>query len=173
MNITNKEYHGLVAKICRNIATSGWRPDYIVGIIQGGLIPAVMIGNYFNIPVNTLSKEESNLWMAEDAFGYVPAATMPRPAGEVATDSSVRKNILIVDDINDTGETINRLMEDWQSGCLPAHPAWQEIWNKNVKFATVYDNTSSKCKVTIDFCGEEITKGKKERVIFPYENWWA
>jgi hypothetical protein len=52
MNITNKEYHGLIAKICRDIAVSNWRPDYIVGMVQGGLIPAVMIGNYFNIPVN-------------------------------------------------------------------------------------------------------------------------
>jgi hypoxanthine phosphoribosyltransferase len=173
MNITNKEYHGLIAKICRDIAVSNWRPDYIVGMVQGGLIPAVMIGNYFNIPVNTLSKEESNLWMAEDAFGYVSSSTMPRPAGEVTTDPATRKNILIVNDINATGKTINNLMEDWSSGCLPNDPAWENIWNNNVKFAVIYDNVSSKSKVTVDFCGEEITKSKKERIVFPYENWWA
>lgn len=172
MNITNKEYHGLIAKICRDIAVSNWRPDYIVGMVQGGLIPAVMIGNYFNIPVNTLSKEESNLWMAEDAFGYVSSSAMPRPAGEVTTDPATRKNILIVNDINATGKTINSLMEDWSSGCLPNDPAWENIWNNNVKFAVVYDNVSSKSKVTVDFCGEEISKSKKERIVFPYENWW-
>jgi xanthine phosphoribosyltransferase len=173
MNVTNKEYHGLVAKICRDIANSGWRPDYVVGIVQGGLVPAVMIGNYFNIPVNTLSKEESNLWMAEDAFGYVTSSTTPRPAGEVTTDPSTRKNILIVNDINNTGNTINNLMEDWRSGCLPNDPTWKDIWNNNVKFAVVYDNVSSKSKVTVDFCGEEIAKSKKERIVFPYENWWV
>jgi len=173
MNITNKEYHGLIAKICRDIAVSNWRPDYIVGMVQGGLIPAVMIGNYFNIPVNTLSKEESNLWMAEDAFGYVTSSTTPRAAGEVTTDPTTRKNILVVNDINNTGNTINNLMEDWSSGCLPNDPAWKDIWNNNVKFAVVYDNVSSKSKVTVDFCGEEIAKSKKERIVFPYENWWV
>jgi pyrimidine operon attenuation protein/uracil phosphoribosyltransferase len=132
-----------------------------------------MIGNYFNIPVNTLSKEESNLWMAEDAFGYVTSSTTPRPTGEVTTDPATRKNILIVNDVNATGKTINNLMEDWRSGCLPNDPAWEDIWNNNVKFAVVYDNVSSKSKVTVDFCGEEISKSKKERIVFPYENWWA
>jgi xanthine phosphoribosyltransferase len=171
MNITNKEYHGLVAKICRDIANSGWRPDYVVGMVQGGLVPAVMIGNYFNIPVNALSKEESNLWMAEDAFGYVDKNN--RSDVNVASTLESRKNILIVNDINDTGNTINNLMEDWRSGCLPNDPAWKEVWNNNVKFAVIYDNVSSKSKVTVDFCGEEIAKNKKERIVFPYENWWA
>ena len=171
MNITNKEYHGLVAKICRDIANSGWRPDYVVGMVQGGLIPAVMIGNYFNIPVNALSKEESNLWMAEDAFGYIDKND--RSNVNVASTSESRKNILIVNDINNTGNTINNLMEDWSSGCLPNDPAWKDIWNNNVKFAVVYDNVSSKSKVTVDFCGEEIAKSKKERIVFPYENWWV
>lgn len=171
MNITNKEYHGLVAKICRDIAVSNWRPDYIVGIVQGGIIPAVMIGNYFNIPVNSLSKEESNLWMAEDAFGYVDKND--RSDVNVASTLESRKNILIVNDINDTGNTINNLMEDWRSGCLPNDPAWKDIWNNNVKFAVIYDNVSSKSKVTVDFCGEEIAKSKKERIVFPYENWWV
>jgi hypothetical protein len=170
MNITNKEYHGLVAKICRDIAVSDWRPNYIVGMVQGGLIPAVMIGNYFNIPVNALSKEESNLWMAEDAFGYIDKNN--RSDVNVASISESRKNILIVNDINDTGNTINNLMEDWRSGCLPNDPTWKEVWNNNVKFAVIYDNVSSKSKVTVDFCGEEITKSKKERIVFPYENWW-
>jgi pyrimidine operon attenuation protein/uracil phosphoribosyltransferase len=101
------------------------------------------------------------------------AGTTPRPTGEITTDPSTRKNILIVNDINNTGNTINNLMEDWRSGCLPNDPTWKDIWNNNVKFAVIYDNVSSKSKVTVDFCGEEIAKSKKERIVFPYENWWA
>ena len=163
MKVTNKEYQGLVAKICRDIANSNWRPDYIVGITRGGLVPAVMISHYFDIPMHTLNTEESNLWMAEDAFGYKDGGP----------DVTARKKILIVDDINDTGKTINWLIEDWQSGCLPRDPSWKDIWNNNVKFAVVYDNVSSKSRVTMDFCGEEITKNKKEWIVFPYENWWG
>lgn len=173
MKVTNREYNGLIAKLCRDIANSGWRPDYIVGIIPGGLTPAVMISNYFNIPMHTLSTEESNLWMAEDAFGYVISETIPRKPDAITTDPAIRKKILIVNDINDTGKTINNLMEDWSLGCLPNDPAWKELWNHNVKFAVVYDNISSKAKITVDFAGEEISKSKKERIVFPYENWWA
>ena len=163
MKVTNKEYQGLVAKMCRDIANSNWRPDYIVGITRGGLVPAVMISHYFDIPMHTLNTEESNLWMAEDAFGYEDGAS----------DPAKRKNILIVDDINDTGKTINWLIEDWRSGCRPSDPAWKDIWNNNVKFAVVYDNVSSKSRVTMDYCGEEIAKNKKEWIVFPYENWWG
>ncbi len=164
MKISNKEYRGLIAKLCRDIANQSWRPDYIVGVTRGGLVPAVMISHYFNIPMHTLSTGESNLWMAEDAFGYENYDPMASGSG--------KKKILIVDDINDTGKTINAIMEDWQSGCLPNDPRWKEVWNQNVKFAVVYDNISSKSKVTMDFFGEEITKNKKEWIVFPYENWW-
>lgn len=166
MNLSNKEYNGLIGKLCRDIAISKWRPDYIVGVNRGGLIPAVMISHYFDIPMHTLSKEESNLWMAEDAFGH-------NIHDEMAS-SNGRKRILIVNDLNDTGKTINDIMEDWQSGCFPRDPRWKdEIWNNNVKFAVVYDNVSSKAKVTMDYCGEEIAKTKKERIVFPYECWWG
>ena len=164
MKVTDKEYRGLIAKICRDIANQSWRPDYIVGVTRGGLVPAVMISHYFNIPMHTLSTKESNLWMAEDAFGYEDYDPMASGSG--------KKKILIVDDINDTGKTINAIMEDWQSGCLPNDPRWKEVWNQNVKFAVVYDNVSSKSRVTMDFCGEEIAKNKKEWIIFPYESWW-
>jgi hypoxanthine phosphoribosyltransferase len=168
MDLTNKEYNSRVAKICRSIAISNWRPDYIVGLTRGGLIPAVMISHYFDIPMYALhvtskpETNESNLWMAEDAFGY----EYGKP------EVTARKKILIVDDINDTGKTINWLIEDWQSSCLPKDPSWKDVWNHNVKFAVVYDNVSSKSHVTIDFSGEEITKSKKEWIVFPYERWW-
>ena len=53
-----------------------WRPDYIVGLTRGGLIPSVLISHCLNIPMHTLNVSlrdndaapESNLWMAEDAF---------------------------------------------------------------------------------------------------------
>lgn len=169
MNLTDIEYRSRVAKICRDLAITDWRPDYIVGLTRGGLVPAVMISHYFNIPMHALGVSsnfegnESNLWMAEDAFGY--------HNGKSAPDR--RKKILIVDDINDTGKTINWLMEDWQASCMPSDPDWKSVWNNNVKFAVVFDNVSSKSKVTMDFCGEEIAKSKKERVVFPYENWWV
>ena len=170
--ITDSNYKGLVNKICRDINVSGWRPDYVVGITRGGLLPAVMISQYFNIPCETLkislrdgSQQESNLWMAEDAYGYNAAEKEGDP---------LCKNILVVDDINDTGATLNWLMEDWPSGCLPADARWKHVWNQNVKFAVVVDNLASKCNIKMDFVGMEVNKAENDVWIeFPYEEWWT
>lgn len=169
MRIDYLEYKGIVQNICRDISASGWQPDYVVGITRGGLTPAVMISQYFDIPCNTLKIQlrdgeecETNCWMAEDAFGY-----------NGPLDEPAAKNILIVDDINDSGATLNWLMEDWQSSCLPSDARWQHTWGQNVKFAVIVDNLASKCNVKMDFVGYEINKAEEDIwVEFPYEEWW-
>jgi uncharacterized protein len=170
------EFQGLVAKICREIANSNWRPDYVVGITRGGLLPAVMISQYFNVPCETLkvslrdhggeNPTESNLWMAEDAFGYENYDPMASGNG--------RKKILIVDDINDTGATVNWILKDWPSGCLPDHENWENVFGNNVRFATVFDNLASNANVKMTYVGEEINKAERNIWIdFPFEDWWT
>ena len=159
--LDNNEIKNLVSKICREIGNSGWRPDYVVGLTRGGLLPAVMISHWFDVPCETLKvalrdggEPESNLWMAEDAYSG--------------------KNILIVDDINDTGATIDWIVKDWPSGCFPSNDIWKKVWNGNVKFAVLVDNLASKCNVKMDFCGMEINKAENDVwVDFPWEDWWT
>jgi hypoxanthine phosphoribosyltransferase len=178
--IDDTKFKGIVSKICRQIAFDTWRPDYVVGITRGGLTPAVMISQYFNIPCNTLNVSlrdggecESNLWMAEDAFGYVNKEDRDLTEGDASSPDN-RKNILIVDDINDTGATVNWIMEDWASSCLPTDPHWNSIWNNNVKFAVIVDNLASKCDVKMDFVGMEVNKAEDDVwVEFPWEDWWT
>jgi xanthine phosphoribosyltransferase len=175
--ITQDQFTGLVANLCRDITNSGWRPDYIVGLTRGGLTPAIMISHYFDVPCETLKVSlrdgaecESNLWMAEHAFGYV--SKQERETGDVSTDPSLRKNILIVDDINDTGATLEWIRHDWPSGCLPKHPAWDAIWNQNVRFAVIVDNQSSNFK-DVDYAGYSINKLETPVwIVFPWEAWW-
>lgn len=163
----------LVNKICREILISNWKPDYIVGITRGGLIPAVMISQYLNVPMNALNVSlrdgtecESNLWMAEDAFGHLVYDPMASGSGQ--------KKILIVDDINDTGATLDWIIQDWPSGCFPDDERWKEVWNNNVKFAVLVDNLASKCSVKMDFVGMEVNKAEKDVWIdYPWEDWWA
>lgn len=180
---------GLISKICRQIYIGIWKPDYIVGIVRGGLTPAVMISQYLNIPMHTLNislrdqnSSESNLWMAEDAFGYVQHEkrldvhfeVSYMPVLESASSDTTRKNILIVDDINDSGATLNWLINDWQSSCLKDDPEWNNVWNHNVKFAVVVDNLASNFVKKIDFTGIEINKKENNVWIdFPWEDWWA
>jgi len=188
--INQQELTGLVNKICRDILVSKWEPDYIVGITRGGLIPSVMISQYLDVPMHALgvslrdgSGGESNLWMASDAFGHTTNERFIEDEHNIGSilsaasdilESGTYTNILLVDDINDTGATFNWIMEDWKSGCFPDSPTWDEVWNQNVKFAVVVDNLSSQCNVKMNFVGMEINKAENDEWIdFPWEEWWT
>lgn len=189
--LTDDDFRGHVQEICRQISNSGWRPDYIVGITRGGLLPAVMISHYFGVPMRSLNVSlrdggecVSDCGMAEDAFGYGyrdklvedenDVIGVLEAASELLEQGVGYKNILIVDDINDSGATFNWIMNDWQASCLPDDPAWEnDIWNENVRFAVVVDNLDSKCRVGMDYVGLEINKAEDDVwVEFPYETWW-
>ena len=188
--INQCEAQGLVAKIARNVLVGEWKPDYIVGIVRGGLIPAVMLSQYLNTPMHTLNVSlrdgeggESNLWMAEDALGPnsrerfienpVDVAGILEAASDLLENGGTYKNILIVDDINDQGTTLNWIMKDWRESCFPDDPSWDEVWNNNVRFAVLVDNLSSKCDVKMDYAGMEINKAENPVwVDFPWEDWW-
>lgn len=179
--VTWDEYRGLVAEIARQISVDNWRPDYIVGITRGGLTAAVMLSHYFDVPMETLKVSlrkadpdcESNLWMAEDAFGYVPAELRHTMPEDHVSDIAFKKNILLVDNINNTGNTLNWIRGDWQSGCMPHDAEWANVWGNNVRTAVLVDNVSSQCEIEVDYCGMEINKiDTPQWMVFPYELWW-
>ena len=157
------EHH--TQEILRQICSDSWRPDYVVGLTRGGLVPANLISQYLGCRMETLKVSlrddtecESNLWMAEDAFGH----NMEHP-----------KNILIVDDINDTGATLNYIREDWPSGCFPDNPRWTEVWGSNVRVAVLVDNESSKSEILVNYSAVDINKADQDSwIVFPWEEWW-
>ena len=162
--LTWEDIRTQVSSICRSISADGWRPDYVVGLVRGSTIPATMISHYFAVPMYELKisfrdddgmSNETNCWMPEDAVGY---------------NNGHSKNILIVDDINDSGETLKWLKDDWESSCHSGN-AWKGVWGYNVKFATIVNNTSS--LVLINYAGQSINKKQHDVwVEFPWEDWW-
>jgi uncharacterized protein len=159
-------------EILRQIHVDAWRPDYVVGLTRGGLVPANLISQYLGCRMECLkvslrdgAEQESNLWMAEDAFGH-------RDFDPMASDDG-RKRILIVDDINDSGATLNWIREDWQSGCFPKDKRWKEVWGNNVRVACLYDNESSKSKLDVTYSAVTINKSADPSwIVFPWEDWW-
>jgi uncharacterized protein len=156
-----------------------WRPDYVVGITRGGNVPATIISNMLGVRCEALKVSlrddanelgpESNLWMAEDAFGYVPL-------GEQETyksrwDVSRRKNILVVDDINDSGATLNWIKQDWRSGCMPkAEEGWSTVFGKNVRFAVITENLSSSFD-GVNYYAHEVNKAEEDVwLVYPWES---
>lgn len=167
-----------VQEILRQLHQDQWQPDYVVGITRGGLIPANLISQYLDCGMHTLDVSlrdannstgpESNLWMAEEAFGYVPD-----PDSTVRSSPAYQKNILIVDDINDSGATLNWIQQDWRSSCLPNDPAWDNVWGHNVRVAVLYDNEVSQNQMDINYSAVDINKSVDDTwIVFPWENWW-
>jgi hypoxanthine phosphoribosyltransferase len=157
-----KDVEGACLDLARQVITSQWRPDYIVGITRGGAIPAVMLSQFFNVPMRPLQVSlrdggdcVSDLGMAEDAFGH----------------EEDPKNILIVDDINDQGSTIAWIKQDWPSGCFPDHNQWTKTWGHNVRFATLTNNIAS--KETVDYSVWEVNKAEEDCwLVYPWEEFW-
>ena len=170
----------LTAELLRQIHISGWHPDYVIGITRGGLVPANLISQYLGCPMHTLQVSlrpdfgepltESNCWMAEDAYGHVPLVDQNKRS----KNNPRRKNILIVDDINDSGATINWIRQDWQSACFPNEQrTWDDIWSSNVRIAVLYNNESSESVIDPAYSAVTINKYETpEWRVFPWEEWW-
>ena len=158
----NKKYFNwdtitsMTMKIASQIRKSNWRPDYIVGLTRGGLVPAVLLSHELDIPCDTLKvalrdgdEQEHNYAMAEDAYNG--------------------KKILIVDDINDTGETLLWIQEDWRNGVFPGNERWEDIWGSNVRVAVLHDNMPSKFQ-NVTYVASEINKNKDPQwIVYPWE----
>ena len=152
-----KHVNNLAVQLYRD----NWKPDYIVGLHSGGNIPAVMLGKMLGVKTYSLDVRlrdgdddgpESNAWMAEDAYNF--------------------NQILIVDDINDTGATINWIKNDWPASCLPADPRWQDIWYNSVRVAVLINNEAS--AADINYCAKAINKVENDEwIVFPWEEWWC
>jgi xanthine phosphoribosyltransferase len=146
-------------EILRQLHNDAWRPDYVVGLTRGGLVPANLISQYLECPMHTLkvslrdgAEQESNLWMAEDAFN--------------------NKKILIVDDINDSGATINWIKQDWPSGCFANDEKWNHIWGDSVRFAVLTHNQASEFKDP-DYSVWSVNKAEEDCwLVYPWEEFW-
>jgi hypoxanthine phosphoribosyltransferase len=182
------QIEGAVLDIARQIQKDHWRPDYIVGITRGGAIPAVLLSQYLNVPMHPLEVSlrdggqcVSDCEMAEDALGYPKQEPIVTDENDIASvldaasslleEGSNFKNILVVDDINDSGSTIEWIKKDWQSSCLPYDTDWPNVWNNNVRFAVLTNNMAS--KETVNYYCWEVNKAEEDCwLVYPWEEFW-
>jgi xanthine phosphoribosyltransferase len=151
-----------VQELVRQMWLDNWTPDYVVGITRGGLVPANLISQYLDCPMETLKVSlqdgndnncEHNFWMPDDAVNG--------------------QKILIVDDINDSGATLNWILQDWTGIDSDTNPVWPSILGNNVRVAVLYNNEASDSKVDPTYVAESINKFENPQwIVFPWEEWW-
>jgi len=135
--IDKKSIRSAVLDICQQMFKDNQRPTIVCGISRGGLIPGVMFSHFLNLPFYAINK---------NMFGE-----FLEPRG----------TILIVDDINDTGETFRKLEEYFYS----RYP------HQNRIYVSIVNNEASPFDVQYSYLS--INKMNDPCwVVFPWETWW-
>ena len=124
----NKQYFTMIQvrnaleKIADRMAEDKWEPDVIMGINRGGCIPGIYLSHRLNKPHEALDvrlrdhKAKPDLRNLEKAYAF-------------------QKKILIIDDINDTGETFRFLQDMFDQR------------NLDIDYAVIHDNIPSEFSV--------------------------
>jgi uncharacterized protein len=112
-------------QIVSHLKGENFRPDLIVGIKRGGLVPAVHLSHTFDV------KMECVAWSTRDH--------VQREHNMVVSDAVDKgHNVIFVDDINDSGLTMSQLQKYYDSNR-----------GDNVKYVTLISKTTS--EFTVDY----------------------
>ena len=136
-----------VETLAQLLEADNWRPDFLVGIGRGGLVPAAYLSHRTGIQM--LSVDHSS---GEVGFGD---ELLDKLAAKIRAGS----NILIVDDINDSGGTIQYLRAAIEA----------KIGERDrLRVAVLVHNVRSKAKA--EYHGSEIDRERDKRwYVFPWE----
>ena len=148
--MSNKLWYGWeemrrdVNSLCREITLDKFDPNVIVGLSRGGLTPGVMMSHWMKKP-----------------FKSIKAALRDHPEWEDYLPRKSDKQVLIVDDVCDSGETFQRIsnfIKERSDGV-------------DVRFAVLYWN--NECNFTPHYHVNSIAKDSENIWIhFPWELWW-
>ncbi|MEQ6333714.1 phosphoribosyltransferase domain-containing protein [Sphingobium sp. MK2] len=145
--ITNDAFLADVQSLAQLIDQSDWKPDFIIGIGRGGLVPAVYISHQTQLPMLSIDHSSKVPGFADELLA------------KVAAKSATGQRLLFIDDINDSGGTIDyvrRLLAD--NGCQ----------DDNLRFAVIV--TNSRSRVTVDYWAQMIDRDEDKRwFVFPWE----
>ncbi len=136
-------------KLGYRILESGYKPDGIIGILRGGAVPCLVIHELFKlngleIPFDMITAKSYN--------GKEQAEVKLRGLSEV---EAFDKKLLLVDDLWDTGNTLNRIISVLNS-----------MGAKEIRTATLYYKPTKNLQIIKP---DYYLRETSEWVVFPHE----
>jgi hypoxanthine phosphoribosyltransferase len=136
-----------VEAVARALLADTWRPDFLVGIGRGGLVPAAYLSHRTGFPMLSVDHSSGEPDFADELLAKLAARI---DAGQ---------RILIVDDINDSGGTIAHLR-----GAIAARTRKTD----GLRIAVLIHNVRS--RASVEYLGSEIDRAiDKSWFVFPWE----
>jgi hypoxanthine phosphoribosyltransferase len=156
---SNKDLEKDLSEITRQIHVSGFRPDVVIGPGRGAYVMGVMLSHYYEVPFHGFE------WQTRDHDMIKESTRL-----ETILSKYSSEDILLVDDINDSGHTLN--------GIKGVVDLWDKEENNNllalhegIKYATLFDKESSDF-ADVSYTGNRVTPEEEKWIVFPYEEWW-
>ena len=151
-----KQYNLIVEKLAIQIHKSGFKPDILIGIMRGGAPIIDVLSRVFKLKcaylaVESYSGEGTENQQGEFVFSREMSSTVQEMSG----------NILLCDDLSDTGVTLNKSI-DW----LKKYPLLKGNI-KEIKTAVLWKKKVSTFEP--DFCAEKLNNNPW--IVQPFEHY--
>tara|TARA_A100000164_G_C21666421_1_gene657440 strand:- start:107 stop:631 length:525 start_codon:yes stop_codon:yes gene_type:complete len=150
------EYNSTVEKLAIKIADSGYKPDILIGIMRGGAPIIDVLSRLFKLKCAYLAVESYSGKGIEDQQGELIFSR--------EMSSTVQKfggNLLLCDDLSDTGVTLNRSI-DWLKNYDPLKGKI-----KNIKTAILWKKKKSSFEP--DYCAVKLSNDPW--IVQPFEKY--
>lgn len=141
-------HHDIDAMIA-TMAKDAYKPDVVVGITRGGLVPAVVFSHMLDVPMKTIEVSFRDSGVKESCVAII----------DLIRDG---KKVLLVDDICDSGETLEWIYDQVK--------AFNLTWTQFIRTAVLINNQGC-TKFTPDYKGSvHVNKSVSDVwIVFPYE----
>ena len=144
-------------RLAWQVYEDGYRPNYIIGVWRGGAPIGIAVQEFFSVlgvPSDHIAIRTSHYKGIDDRSTEVQVYGLNYIIKQVESDDS----LLIVDDVHDTGISIEKIVSDLQSACKKNTP--------EIRVATPYFKPSkSKTSRTPDYYLHETDRW----LVFPHE----
>lgn len=146
-HISQDRFLADIEDLAKAVEAEAWRPEFLVGIGRGGLVPGAFLSHRTGIPLLSID-------YSSKVYDFAEALLL-----RIAECSARGERYLFVDDINDSGKTLAQLRDG-----LSAHGGALG----HVRFAVLIDNVSSCTRV--DYTARTIDRATdKSWFVFPWE----